>query len=280
MSASSCHHHPDVPATTRCEGCEHPLCTGCAVFEGGVDLCPSCLAHYVRSRKIRKGMLIGSMVAGLAASVLYLVGAGALRPEERPGALPRSDFDYGVMAQQVTMLRQQLEKDPCDRSKGVAYVQALFTAQDWRGTLLNAEDFIARCGPFPQLRSVTYSAHMHLSEFDLALRDATELIESAPDNAGYWVWRGLAHEASQAFDKALADFEEAFRLQPAQFQVANHLSSAYERQKQPCEAYFVLLDHLRVNPGLAGQPKFEKRLLTLLDKGPCMEMQNRRWQEP
>jgi hypothetical protein len=34
-----------------------------------------------------------------------------------------------------------------------------------------------------------------LSEFELAVRDVTELIEGAPTNVGYWLWRGMARVA-------------------------------------------------------------------------------------
>ncbi|HYO54336.1 hypothetical protein [Archangium sp.] len=269
MPAPSCAQHPDVPANTRCGGCLQPLCAGCAVFEGGLDRCPSCVARYWRARKMQKGLFLAAGVAVLVAGAAYLYRSGVLPAGDPSGASPESEFNYGLRAPQIAKLRDQLAKEPCDRPRVAEYVQALFAAEDWRGTLQSAEGFIARCGRFPQLRSLTYSAHMRLSEFDLAIRDATELIENAPDNAGYWVWRGMAHESRQASDKALADFEQAFRLEPAQFQLANQLASAYERRQRPCDAYFVLLEHVKENPAIAGQLAMETRLLRLLDQGKC-----------
>jgi tetratricopeptide (TPR) repeat protein len=270
MPAPSCSHHPDVPATTRCGSCLHPLCAACTVFEGGLDRCPSCVAAHWRARKRQKGLLIAAGVAVLAAGGAYVYRSGVLPSGDASAGSPESEFNYGLKAPHIKKLRQQLAKEPCDRTKGVEYVQALFAAEDWRGTLQSAEDFIARCGKFPQLRSLTYSAHMRLSEFDQAIGDATELIESTPGNGGYWVWRAQAHESKQESDKALADFEQAFSLQPTAFQVANHLASAYERRKRPCDAYFVLLEHVKQNPHVAGQPDFEARLLQLVDQGKCM----------
>lgn len=265
-----------MPATTRCGGCLQPLCAGCAVFEGGLDRCPSCVARYWRARKLQKGLLVAAGVAVFVAGAAYLTRSGVLPSGDPSGSSPESEFNYGLKAPRIAKLREQLAKEPCDRTRSVEYVQALFAAEDWRGTLRSADDFIARCGKFPQLRSVTYSAHMRLSEFDLAIRDATELLDSAPRNAGYWVWRGMAYESLHASDKALADFQEAFRLNPELFQTANQLATAYERRKQPCDAYFVLLEHVKANPAISGEPKMEKRLLQLTDQGKCTGKQNKR----
>jgi len=277
VTAPTCYQHPDVPATTRCGGCLQPLCNGCAVFEGGLDRCPSCVARYWRARKLQQGLLIAAGVAVLAGGAMYLTRSGVLPAGDASGSSPESEFNYGAKAPLVAKLREQLAKEPCDRAKAAEYIQTLFAAEDLRGTLRSADEFVARCGKFPQLRSVTYSAHIRLSEFDLAIQDATELIESAPRNAGHWVWRGMAYEAIQATDKALADFEEAFRLKPEAFQTANQLASAYERKDRPCDAYFVLLEHVKANPAIAGDPKMEKRLLQLKDqdqKG-CLNKQNK-----
>ena len=255
MTAPTCFQHPDVPATTRCGGCSQPLCSGCAVFEGGRDRCPACVAKYWRARKLQQGLLIAAGVAVLGVGVMYLTRSGVLPAGDAPGASLES----------------------CDRTKAAAYVQKLFAAEDWRGTVRSADDFVARCGKFPQLRSVTYSAHMRLSEFDLAIQDATELIESAPRNAGHYVWRGMAYESIHATDKPLADFEEAFRLKPELFQTANQLATAYEKQDRPCDGYFVLLEHAKANPAISGEAKFEKRLLQLKDQDQkaCLNKQNK-----
>ena len=176
-------------------------------------------------------------------------------------------FDYGPKGVLVAKLRNELEKEPCDRTRAVQYAQTVFSAEDWRGSIQFADDFIARCGKFPQLRSITYSAHIRLSEFDLAIRDATELIESAPGNAGYWVWRGLAHQSREQSEQALADFQQAFRLQPEQFQVANQLASAYERLDRPCDAHLVMLEHQQSNLESVARPEVTKRIAQLAAQG-------------
>jgi aspartyl protease family protein len=215
-------------------------------------------------------------VAVLAGGAAYMYRSGVLPVGDASGSSPESEFNYGTRAKQVAKLREQLAKEPCDRTRAAEYVQTLFSAEDWRGTVRTADDFVARCGKFPQLRSVTYSAHMRLSEFDLAIGDATELIESAPRNAGHRVWRAMAYESIRATDKALADFEEAFRLKPEAFQMANQLATAYEKQDRPCDAYFVLLEHVKANPAINGEARFEKRLLQLRDQGQCTGKKNTR----
>ncbi|HYO74763.1 MAG TPA: TIGR02281 family clan AA aspartic protease [Archangium sp.] len=182
-------------------------------------------------------------------------------------AKPEPTFDYGPKRGLVTQLRKALEKEPCDRTKAVQYTQAVFSAGDWRGSIEFADGFVARCGKFPQLRSITYSAHMQLSEFDLAIRDATELIDSAPGNAGYWVWRAMAHQSREQSEPALADFQQAFRLQPEQFQVANQLATAYERLDRPCDGHLVLLEHQQSNIESLRRPEVTKRISQLAAMG-------------
>ncbi|WP_309894709.1 hypothetical protein [Archangium sp.] len=276
MTAPTCYQHPDVPATTRCGGCLQSLCAGCAVFEGGLDRCPSCVARYWRARKLQKGLFVAAGVAFLGVGAMYLTRSGVLPAGDASGSSPESEFNYGTRARQVAKLREQLAKEPCDRTKAAEYVQTLFAAGDWRGTVRSADDFVARCGKFPQLRSVTYSAHMQLSEFDLAIQDATELIENAPRNAGHYVWRAMAYESNRATDKALADFEQAFELKPEAFQMANQLATAYEKLDRPCDAYFVLLEHVKANPAINGEAKMEKRLLQLMGQGQCTGKNNTR----
>jgi aspartyl protease family protein len=221
-------------------------------------------------------LFLAAGVAVLGVGAMYLTRSGVLPAGDTSGSSAESEFNYGAKAPLVAKLREHLAKEPCDRAKAAAYVQTLFAAEDWRGTVRSADDFVARCGKFPQLRSVTYSAHMRLSEFDLAIQDATELIENAPRNAGHYVWRGMAYESNRATDKALADFERAFELKPEAFQMANQLATAYEKQDRPCDAYFVLLEHVKANPAINGERKMEERLLQLMGQGTCTGKKNTR----
>lgn len=226
------------------------------------------MARYWRAKKLRA-------VAFTVTGVLGLVGAGlwlALRAGASSGgetALPAHDFHYGPKNAQVLQLRRHLGKEPCDRTKALELVQIMFRADDWRGTLLISEDFLTRCGKFPALRQLTYSAHTRLSEFALAVRDATELIDSAPTNAGYWIWRGMALEASGKPEQALEDFQQAFLLQPDQAHIANHLASAYERQHKPCDALLTLLKHLQSNTERAASSELINRIAMLDAVGKC-----------
>jgi aspartyl protease family protein len=255
-------------ATASCGDCGKPVCGPCTTFEGGRDRCPACVARYWRNKKRRA-------VAFTVVGVLALVGAGlwlALRGVPGAGGeatLPAHEFNYGPDNALVFGLRQHLKKEPCDRTKALELVQLMFNAQDWRGTIVTSDAFLARCGKYPPLRQLTYTAHTRLSEFELAARDATELLEGAPTNVGYWLWRGMALEADQKPAQALADFKQAFLLQPGQGHVANHLASAYERQHKPCEAMVTLLEHLQANPEGAGSRALLERIAMLEAVGSC-----------
>lgn len=262
MSSTPCYRHPLVSATRGCGDCFQPICAGCAVLDEGHCRCPECAALHGRRRTQR---LTVSVLAALA----VLGVGGYLGARSLASSPPEPTFDYGPKRALVLSLRTQLAAEPCDRTRAVQYAQTLFSAEDWRGGVQFADDFITRCGKFPQLRSISYSSHMRLSEFEPAVRDATELVESAPNNVSYRIWRALAHQSRGEAARALEDFQEAFRLQPEEFQVANQLATAYEKARQPCEAYRVLVEHQRANPKSLRRMDVLERLGTLEAQGHC-----------
>jgi aspartyl protease family protein len=207
-------------------------------------------------------------VLSLGGAGVWLALGGGFN-EGGEASLPEHEFNYGAQNARVLGLRRYLKKEPCDRPKALELVQLMFNAGDFRGTIITSDDFITRCGKSVPLRQLTYTAHTRLSEFDLAARDVTELIESAPSNVGYRIWRGMALEAGMKPEQALADFKQAFLLQPDQFHVANHLAGAYERQGKPCDAMLTLLEHLRTDAEHAGSRELLERIDTLEMAGSC-----------
>lgn len=262
----ACSQHPEVQASTRCGGCRKPLCNSCALFEGGLDRCPSCLVRYRRSQKVRTALLA---VAGVAVLGLGVAWAAGLLPPLPLGTPAEPGFDYGVRASVVRRLRAQLEAEPCNRSKAVELAQELSSHQDWRGTLQASEEFMARCEQATQLRQFVYSAHMRLGQHELAVEAATQLLERAPRNVNYLVWRGQAHEARNAPEQALADFQQAFSLQPGQFHLARLLATAQLRMQQPCEARRTLLQFLQSNPPEPAHREASAWASQLESEGPC-----------
>jgi tetratricopeptide (TPR) repeat protein len=269
VTHASCFQHPEVPASTSCGGCRKSLCAACAVFEGGSDRCPACLARYWRVKQLRQRVLatLGAvLLLGGGALLVFQLGSGGK-------ARPVPTVDHGPQTARIALLRSQSAQAPCDRAKALEYVQALFNAKDMQGTAQAADDFISRCGMAAPLRQLSYSARTRLSEFNLAIRDATELIDSAPENVGYWVWRGAAHEASGDPEKALADFQQAFKLQPGQTHVAHQLASAYERLLKQCEALEVLRQHLQANPAEKKRTELRERMELLEHEGQCQTIE-------
>ena len=147
--------------------------------------------------------------------------------------------------------------------------RALLAAHDFEGVARSGEDFVARCGPNLQLRPLTYAAHMQLKEFDKAIQDASELIESKPSNAGYWVWRGVARQARGELEAGLEDLRQAFERVPEQYQVANHLATAYESLGRHCEALRTLQEHLKRKPESAREVNLHEQVQRLRLAGPC-----------
>jgi predicted aspartyl protease len=260
----NCFQHPDADATSRCGGCDKPLCMKCATFEGGQDRCAACVQRYHGSKKTRS-------VALAAVLFVAVLGAGAwfvMRPATE--AAPEAQaFDYGTKAVLIRHLKEELARQPCDKAKGREFAQALFEAGDLKGTIQAGDDFIAKCGKSTALRQLTYTAHTQLQEYELAAKDVTELLDGAPTNANYFIWRGMAHEASGALDKAAADFRQAFLLKPGEAQVANLLATVAEREGRACDARLTVLEHLLVGAVPAPGSKMAERFAGLSSAGRC-----------
>ena len=238
--SSSCAQHPGVAASTTCGGCKKPLCLACATFEGGRDRCQPCVKRYFRAKRVRTALTAVGVLAALGLGGAW--AAGLIGPQGAP------EFDYGSKGVLVRHQRAQLEREPCNRTFASEHAQTLAAAQDWEGALAAVDAFTQKCGSFPQLRSLAYAARMRRGEFALAVRDATELLAASPANASYLIWRAQAHEAAKDLAPALADFEKAFELKPAQKQVASQLAAAYERRQRPCDGLRVLREHVAQVP--------------------------------
>lgn len=261
MSAPTCAQHPRVEAATACGACQKPLCQQCATFEGGQDRCAACLVRYARGKRVRAVLLGVGGVALLGLGGAY--AAGLVGPERKP------EFDYGSKRPLVVHQREQLEREPCDRTRASEYTQTLASLGDWETTLATVDAFVAKCGPFPALRSLSYAARMRQKDYALALRDADELVGAAPTNASYLVWRAQAHEAAQALEPALADFEKAFELKPGQRQVAGLLAQAYERRERRCDALRVLQRHVQETPASGKEAALLTQMSELQRVGAC-----------
>jgi predicted Zn-dependent protease len=198
-----------------------------------------------------------------------LLGLGGAYAAGLVGPARAPEFDYGPKRALVVHQREQLEREPCNRTRASEYTQTLASLQDWEGALATVDGFVAKCGAFPQLRSLSYAARMRQKDYALALRDADELVRAAPTNASYLVWRAQAHEAAQALEPALADFERAFALKPGQRQVAGLLAQAYAKRERRCEALRVLQRHVQETPASAQEPALREQMGQLESGGEC-----------
>lgn len=255
MPTLRCYRHPDQDAAGTCTRCLRQICTVCLVFNAGDQLCPECLAKVYRGQRIRR------FAIGGVALVLATIGAAwavrALRgtlPSTADGGEP---FDYGSSAPKVEALRKRLSAEPCDRSAIIDYGELLIRAGDHRGALSTSHDFLARCGAYPRLLWVTYTAHLRLSEFADAESDATTLMDEDPSDKDYVIWRGQAFEAARDWDKAAADFEQAIALQPALKNIPLNLVEAYQHAGKPCDAYFALERYFQRYPEVSQIPRWE-----------------------
>ena len=96
-----------------------------------------------------------------------------------------------------------------------------------------------------------------ISEYRLAIKEYSRLIELEPNNAEYYYSRGkICHQSGQ-YDQAIADFQSAIRLQPdkADFYAArgeSYLAKSYEyRKSHYSKALVSFTRSIRLNPDQA-----------------------------
>ncbi len=257
-----CYRHAGVAAFDTCSGCTQAMCTVCTSMVGGRVFCPPCAQKAHRSKKVTT-----ALVVGLASAAV--VGLGVWM------ALQEPKFDYGRYSRDIDKLTAQLEKEPCDRAKIVQLTDKMLSAGDNRGSLTRAQQFFDRCGELLRLRWITYEAHKRLSEFDLAVKDATMLIDDRPEDADFRWWRGMAYELAGQWDKAAADYRQCIANKPRITRIPFNLARMYEKMDQPCEGIFPIEQFLYYHPKSWSDLKVKKQLDRLKSNPRCSAVTTR-----
>jgi clan AA aspartic protease (TIGR02281 family) len=218
-------------------------------------------------------LLVGTVVLALAAAAggLYFRRAqrlAALAEIARKASEPEP-FEYGIAAENIERLRAIIAKEPCDRARILDLANAVIQAGDARGSLFHANAFFKKCGDYPRLRWITYEAHKQLSEWPLALADASLLIESDPNDADYRGWRGLVNDQMGQLEPAAQDYRQALMLRPQLRDVPLNLANIYERQGKPCEAILPLAQLVFYAGNVVDPSPLRSRILQLEARPEC-----------
>jgi aspartyl protease family protein len=238
------------------------------MFDGMDEVCPPCLTPR-RKKRVRRRVVMSAVLFVLACVAVTYAG---YRVRTAPQLPPAVTVDKGAYSAELKRLEAQLAAEPCDRAKIVTYGDTLIQVGDYRGALRSNEAFFQKCGPYPHLLSITYTAHKLLSEFDAAVADATKLIEGDPADKDYWAWRGLAYEEKGDVANAAADYRQAITLQPGLVSLPINLANMYERSGRPCEAMFALEEYFLQYPELRHDEHLRSRQQLLTKSGKCEEL--------
>jgi len=94
------------------------------------------------------------------------------------------------------------------------------------------------------------TAHLKASEFDSAIADFTKAIELKPNHASAYTNRGSAHYEKAEFDRAIADFTKAIELNPKLALAYSNLGWTYEAIGDEREAIAHYRKALEFEPSL------------------------------
>jgi clan AA aspartic protease (TIGR02281 family) len=248
--AVDCSNHPGTPAAAVCGSCLKSICLVCMVSERLGFVCPACLPGVRRRHRLKTAaMAVGAVALVVAAMQVY-------------------DY-YQNGGAELSRLRKEQAKQPCDRGKIIRLGDALLDQDQNREAVEAAQSFWQRCGDYPRLLWITQIAHRRLGNFQEALKDSTRLIDSQPRNRNYWAWRGHIHEEMEDWPKAISDYRQALTLEPSLVDIPFDLADIYERLGRPCEAIFPLEQVLHYNQNLRNRSQIRQRIVSLYESGKC-----------
>jgi tetratricopeptide (TPR) repeat protein len=268
----TCFNHALVSAVGSCIRCLQPVCEVCTIFVGSESCCPPCAGKQARARRVRQGVMGLAAVALLAggAVAVSMATGGARRAtgtDESGKPVENGKADWGTYTQGINAMLEQLAKEPCDRRQIVVLGETLLRAGDSRGAVQHAATFFKKCGAYPRLLWVTYSAHLRLSEHHAAVSDVSQLVELYPEDADYRWWRARAYEQGGELEKAVVDYKKSLELRPAMTNIPFNLSSVLERLGRPCEAIVPVENFIAHHPDTRDKPEITARLTRLRAAG-------------
>ncbi|MCP4499918.1 MAG: hypothetical protein GY822_08145 [Deltaproteobacteria bacterium] len=181
-------------------------------------------------------------------------------------------FSYGEEKRAILHLENELKAEPCDRSKSVRFSELLNKAGDFRRTLVENERFFSECGDHHRLLWTSQYAHEQLSEWDNAIKTATQLMEDDPSDVDFPWWRGKTHLAKGDFESAIRDFRFCQDLSERVNAAPFDLAKALEKAGRPCEGLFPIRRYLLSHPKQVENERVQSRLEQIYLKGKCNQL--------
>lgn len=254
-----CYRHRGTPADTTCFTCLKAICKVCTLqdFEGAQ--CVECSAKKRSAKKAR--------ALGLALSAVMAAAVGVSLLQRVEFELP---YDYGTHTREVRQLEDQLHKTPCDKRDMLRLAELMLGAGNEPGVIKRAEAFFTECKDWPRLRWVTYEAYKRSGQNDLAIAEATRLIEDGPEDKDFRWWRGVVHERKGDFLHAAQDYAQSIALQPALSSVPFYLATALEKVGRPCEGIRPIEQFVHKHPDYDDDERVLERLNGLHAQCPGM----------
>lgn len=160
-------------------------------------------------------------------------------------------FDYGRHKTKIKILRLELKRSPCERSKARELVRTLNQAGDYRGTIEFANDYLDRCEFYSRLLWNVSAAHDELGEYQQSAEVITTLIEGRPHDSDFWWWRGERYQSLDEIDLADADYRQSMANKPNKFAARRYLPLMGERT--PCEVSSALQTMIEQRPSQVAQ---------------------------
>jgi len=257
MGNLNCEYHPSQKAESSCPVCLKQICELCQSADEFKIVCVSCIKKQRVQKKIKWifFLLILTLIAG---GSYHLIST-----YDKP-------FNYKNFTNDVWNFSEHMEKEPCDRTAIIKFLDILVKAGDNRRATDETRKFTNNCGEYPRSLWISFTAFKRLSQFDSAVTIATRIIEYDKYDVDYWWWRGEAYQQWGKYAEAIADYRQSINLNPRLNGMQIALADLLEKAGKPCEAIFPLEELVFHNPELRQHNEITKRFSSLYD-GRCSE---------
>ena len=166
-----------------------------------------------------------------------------------------------------------LQEEPCHRAAALRVVRGLAEEEGFRNAVIVGTAFRERCGSDDMITRVLLTSYVQLSDYDNALRMASEYIDANRADPSARTWRGQVYAKQGNLEAAVADFRDSLALFPDPGKVHPNLywqlANALDKAGRPCDGVVVLRSFLSFDPVERRSAQISSLIAELSQRGNC-----------
>ena len=167
----------------------------------------------------------------------------------------------------------QLQAEPCLRPAAYRLMRELAEVDGYRSAINVGLTFRERCGRDDEMTQLMMLAYVNLSEYEPALRMATDYIEANRADPSPRAWRAEVYAKQGNLEAAVADYRDSLSLFPDPGDVHPNsywaLANALDKAGRPCEGVVVMRSFVSFAPSERRSAQIGSLIADLGRRGNC-----------